>query len=161
MSGTHAQPMGVQPAAPAELAGGGAGNVVSLGDPATEGRRIFRLQRAAFMRAGSPGYPERRSALTRLERLKRSVVGLPPPGQFELVVAVPVGCGMVDDLPPGVHFNADGRVATVVYEGAGPDPAVMAGLQVRLVPSGLAITSAPILRHVPTPIDDPDPRRVP
>ncbi|HEX4610912.1 MAG TPA: hypothetical protein VH092_22165 [Urbifossiella sp.] len=55
----------------------------------------------------------------RLERLKLSVGGCPPPGQLDLVVAVPVGCGMADDLPPGVHLNADGRVATVVTKGRG------------------------------------------
>jgi hypothetical protein len=40
---------------------------------------------------------------------------------------------MADGLPPGVHLNADGRVATVVFEGAGPIPAVLAGLEARLV----------------------------
>jgi len=69
--------------------------------------------------------------LSRLGRLKRSLSGLPPPGQLDLVVAVPVGCGMTDDLPPGVHFTADGRVATVVFVGAGPDEGVMAGLAAR------------------------------
>lgn len=44
---------------------------------------------------------------SRLNRLRQVLGGLPPPGQFELVV-VPVRCGMADDLPPGVHFNADG-----------------------------------------------------
>ncbi|HEX4609710.1 MAG TPA: hypothetical protein VH092_16040 [Urbifossiella sp.] len=75
---------------------------------------------------------------TRLGRLKRKVGGFPPPGQLDLVVAVPVGCGMADDLSPGVHYHADGRVATVVYEGA--DPAVLAALQARVAPSGLIIT---------------------
>jgi hypothetical protein len=28
---------------------------------------------------------------------------------------------MADDLPPGVHYNVDGRVASVVYEGPDPD----------------------------------------
>jgi hypothetical protein len=41
-----------------------------------------------------------------VERLRRLVGGLPPPGQLDLVVAVPVGCGIADDLPPKVHFNA-------------------------------------------------------
>jgi hypothetical protein len=82
-------------------------------------------------------------ARTRLERLRRLVGGLPPPGQLDLVVAVPVGCGMADDLPAGVHFNVDGRVATVVYDGPEPDPAVLAALNARLAPSGLAITAAP------------------
>ncbi|MBN9521182.1 hypothetical protein J0H58_22120 [bacterium] len=80
---------------------------------------------------------------SRFERLWRSVGGLPPPGQLSLVVAVPVGCGMADDLPPGVHFNADGRVATVVFEGAGPDAKVLAGLEARWVPSGLVVTTHP------------------
>ncbi len=79
----------------------------------------------------------------RLERLQRSVGGLPPPGQLDLVVAVPVGCGMADDLPPGVHLNADGRVATVVFEGAGPDAAVTAGLEARLVRSGRVVITHP------------------
>ncbi|MBN9522538.1 hypothetical protein J0H58_29120 [bacterium] len=61
---------------------------------------------------------------SRLERLRRSVGGLRPPGQLALVVAVPVGCGTADGLPPGVHLNADGRVATVVFEGVGPDAAL-------------------------------------
>ncbi|HKM61354.1 MAG TPA: coniferyl aldehyde dehydrogenase [Acidisphaera sp.] len=64
MSGTYAQPAGS--AAPA---GGPAANVVNLADPAAEGRRIFRLQREAFMRAGAPDHAARRAALTRLERL--------------------------------------------------------------------------------------------
>ncbi|HEX4611067.1 MAG TPA: hypothetical protein VH092_22950 [Urbifossiella sp.] len=50
---------------------------------------------------------------------------------------------MADDLPPGVHYNADGRVATVVYEGVGPDTAVVAGLEARLAPSGLVVTARP------------------
>ncbi|MBN9521432.1 hypothetical protein J0H58_23400 [bacterium] len=79
----------------------------------------------------------------RLERLRRSVGGLPPPGQLELVEALPVGSGMADGLPPGLHFNANGRVATVVFEGAVPDPAVMAGLEVKLASSGLRITCHP------------------
>jgi hypothetical protein len=79
----------------------------------------------------------------RLERLVQRVGGLPPPGQLDLVVAVPVGSGMADDLPPGVHFNADGSVATVVFEGSEPDPAVLAGLHARLGPSGLVITAHP------------------
>ena len=79
----------------------------------------------------------------RVERLRQRVGDRPPPGRLDLVVAVPVGCGMADDLPPGVHFNADGRVATVVYEGKGPDAAVMAGLEVRLATTGLVVTTHP------------------
>jgi hypothetical protein len=85
----------------------------------------------------------------RLERLRRSVGGHPPPGQLDPIVAVPVVSGMADDLPPGVHFNADGRVATVVYEGREPDPAVLAGLEARLAQPGLVITSAPRSRRAP------------
>ncbi|HYH64749.1 MAG TPA: hypothetical protein VD866_08660 [Urbifossiella sp.] len=48
-------------------------------------------------------------------------------------VAVPVGSGTADDLPPGVHFNTDGRVATVVFEVTGPDTVVMFGPEGRLV----------------------------
>lgn len=48
---------------------------------------------------------------------------------------------MADDLSPGVHFNVDGRVATVVFEGARPDEAVVAGLEVRLGTSGLVATA--------------------
>ena len=66
---------------------------------------------------------------SRLGRLKRSLGDRPPPGQLDRVVAVPVGCGMADDLTPGVHFAADGRVAMVVFEGAERDGAVMAGLE--------------------------------
>jgi len=79
----------------------------------------------------------------RLERLRRAVGGLPPLGQLDLIVAVSVGCGMADDLPPGVHLNVDGRVATVVFEGAGPDGAVVAGLEARLITSGLVVTAHP------------------
>ena len=50
---------------------------------------------------------------------------------------------MADDLPPGVHFNVDGSVATVVFEGAEPDPVVLAGLHPRLGPWGLTITAHP------------------
>jgi hypothetical protein len=80
---------------------------------------------------------------SRLERLVQRVGGLLPPGQLDLVVAVPVGSGMADGLPPGVHFNADGSVATVVFDGPVPDPAVMAELSARLASSGLAITAHP------------------
>jgi hypothetical protein len=79
----------------------------------------------------------------RLDRLRRSVGGLPPPGQLDLIVAVPVGSGMADDLPLGVHLNADGRVATVVFERAGPDEAVMAELEARLAPTGLVAITHP------------------
>jgi hypothetical protein len=48
---------------------------------------------------------------------------------------------MADDLPPGVHYNADGRAATVVYEGAEPDRAVLAALHARVVSTGLVVTS--------------------
>jgi len=65
---------------------------------------------------------------TRLANLKRSLGDLPPPGRLDLVVADPVGSGMADDLPPCVHLTAGGWVATVVFEGAGPDEAVMARL---------------------------------
>lgn len=34
----------------------------------------------------------------------------------------------------------------------------MAGLEARLAPSGLTITSAPLLDHIPPPIDDSVPR---
>jgi hypothetical protein len=77
----------------------------------------------------------------RLERLALRVGGLPPPGQLDLVVAVPVGSGLAEDLPPGVHFNVDGSVATVVFDGPEPDPAVLAGLHARLDPSGPAVTA--------------------
>jgi hypothetical protein len=66
----------------------------------------------------------------RLRRLLQALGGLPPPGQLDLVVAVPVGCGMADDLPPGVHFNADGSVATVVFEGMGPEVTRTQGIDV-------------------------------
>jgi len=61
---------------------------------------------------------------------------LPSParaGRLDLVASVPAGSGMADDLPPGVHLSAGGRVATVVFEGAGPKVAVMVGLEARLV----------------------------
>jgi hypothetical protein len=56
-------------------------------------------------------------------------------------VGVPIQSSMADDLPPGIHLNAGGRVATVVFEGAGPDPAVLAGLEARLTSSGLVVTT--------------------
>jgi hypothetical protein len=80
---------------------------------------------------------------TRLERLVRRVGGLPPPGELSLVVAVPVGSGMADGLPAGVHFKTDGRVATVVSDGPAPDTAVLAGLKERLASSGFRITAHP------------------
>jgi len=73
--------------------------------------------------------------------MRQALGGLPPPSQLNLIVAVPVVSGMADDLPRGVHFNADGRVATVVFEGAGSDEAVMAGLEARLVRWGMVITA--------------------
>jgi hypothetical protein len=77
----------------------------------------------------------------RLVKLEYALGELLPPGLLDLVAAVPVGCGMTDDLPHGVHFNVDGRVATAVFEGAGPDPAVLAGSEDRLAPSGLGNAS--------------------
>lgn len=56
-------------------------------------------------------------------------------------MAVPVEIVISDDLPPGVHFNIDGRVATVVFEGAEPDPAVLEAIEARLNPHGLTILS--------------------
>lgn len=77
----------------------------------------------------------------RLDRLRPALGGRHPPGQLDLIVAVPVGCGMADDLPPGVHFNVDGRVVTVVFEGAGPDESVLAGLEARSAVSGLMVVT--------------------
>jgi hypothetical protein len=79
----------------------------------------------------------------RLGRLRQTLGGLPPPDQLDLVIAVPVGSVMADDLPPGVHLSADGRVATVVCEASGPDPVVMTGLKERLSPAGLVVTAHP------------------
>jgi hypothetical protein len=79
----------------------------------------------------------------RLERRRRALGRLLPLGQLDLVVAVPVGSGMADDLPPGVHFNGDGRVATVVSEGMVPDPSVKASLGGRLSASGLLVITPP------------------
>ncbi len=79
----------------------------------------------------------------RLEKLQHVVANRPPPGQLEMVVAVPFGCGMAFDQPPGVHFNVDGRCATVVFEGPEPDPAIMEPLRARLVPWGSTIVSHP------------------
>ncbi|HEX4613143.1 MAG TPA: hypothetical protein VH092_33450 [Urbifossiella sp.] len=58
---------------------------------------------------------------TRVAKRNRLLGGRLPPGELSPVVAAPVGCGMADDLPPGVHYNVDGRVASVVYEGPDPD----------------------------------------
>ncbi len=40
-----------------------------MDDPAAEGRRLFQLQRTAFLRADLPDHPARRATLTRLEHL--------------------------------------------------------------------------------------------
>ncbi|QDU23603.1 hypothetical protein [Urbifossiella limnaea] len=48
-----------------------------------------------------------------------------------------------DEQPHGVHFNTDRSVATVMFDGPAPDPAVLARLKQRLGPSGLAITAHP------------------
>jgi len=85
----------------------------------------------------------------RLDRLRQALGGLPPPGQLDLIVAVPVGSGKADDLPPGLYFNADGRVATVVFEGAGPDQAVVAGLEAQLATPGLVVGTHPRLSGCP------------
>lgn len=74
---------------------------------------------------------------------RHSIYGLPPPGRLNLIVAVPVGGWTADDLPPDVHFGADGRVATVVFEGAGPDEAVVAALAARLAAWKPIVTAAP------------------
>ena len=58
---------------------------------------------------------------------------------------MPVGCGMADDLPRRVHLNAEGRVGTVVFEGAVPDAAVLDRLEARLTVSGL-ILATPSMR---------------
>jgi hypothetical protein len=79
----------------------------------------------------------------RVEKLLQTIGDLPPPGQLEMVVAVPVGCDMADGQGPGVYFNADGRVATVVFAGKEPDPAVFAGLKARLAPGGMSVVSHP------------------
>jgi hypothetical protein len=64
-------------------------------------------------------------------------------GRLDLVVAVPVGSGMADDLPPGVYLTADGRAATVVFEGAKADPAALAGLGARLAQWGTILAASP------------------
>ncbi len=51
----------------------------------------------------------------RLGKLLQTISDIPPPGQLEIVEAVPVGCDAAEGQPPGVYFNADGRVATVVF----------------------------------------------
>jgi hypothetical protein len=50
---------------------------------------------------------------------------------------------MADDLPPGVHITAGGRVATVVFEGAGPDEAVMAELEGQLALARMGVSTHP------------------
>ena len=58
----------------------------------------------------------------RLSRLQRVVRTLLPPGQLEMVNVIPAGCDLAADRPPGIYFNADGRVAAVVFAGPDPDP---------------------------------------
>jgi hypothetical protein len=79
----------------------------------------------------------------RLTKLRRAIGGLPPPGQLELVVAVGDGADMAEGRPPGVYYNADGRVATVVFAGPGPDRAMLGSLEARLAPWGMVIVNHP------------------
>ncbi|QDU23843.1 hypothetical protein ETAA1_58510 [Urbifossiella limnaea] len=65
------------------------------------------------------------------ERLRPAVGGMTLPGQFDLVVAVPVGCCTADDLTPCAHLTAERRVATVEFEGAKADLDGVAGLEAR------------------------------
>ena len=67
----------------------------------------------------------------------------PDPGEIE-----DAAWYTADDLPPGVHFNADGRVATVVFEGAGPDAAAMAGLEARPAEWGTGTLTSPGLATI-------------
>ncbi|MBN9518857.1 hypothetical protein J0H58_10115 [bacterium] len=78
---------------------------------------------------------------SQVDRLRWSVGSPQSSGELDLVVAVPVGSGTADHLPPGVHLNADGRVATVVFEGARPGPAVLEELVARLTLHGLRVLS--------------------
>jgi hypothetical protein len=51
---------------------------------------------------------------------------------------------MAEGHEPGVYFNADGGVATVVFAGREPDPAVLAPLEERLSPWGKWSSATPI-----------------
>jgi hypothetical protein len=72
-----------------------------------------------------------------------------------MVVAMPVGGGMADGRPPGVYYNVDRKVATVVFDGLEVDPAVLAPLEARLAPWGMLITAyAGEIEPPPLPIPD-------
>jgi len=71
----------------------------------------------------------------RLDRLRQALGGLSPPGQLDLVVAVPVWCGMADGLTQGVHFNED---AAYLADGAGLD-----SVSVPPAPSGSPAAARP------------------
>jgi len=50
---------------------------------------------------------------------------------------------MAEGRPPGVYLKADGAVATVVFEGLEPDPAVLTPLQARMASWGLTVICHP------------------
>ena len=80
----------------------------------------------------------------RLGKLLQAIGDMPPPGQLELVVAVPLlGCDMAEGDSPGVYYNSDGRVATLVFVGPEPDAAVLTSLEARLAPWGKVIVAHP------------------
>ena len=79
----------------------------------------------------------------RLGKLLQTLGDLPPPDQLEIIEVVSAEGEAADGQPPGVYYNVDGKVATMVVDESGPDPAVLASLQARLPPWGLTLICHP------------------
>lgn len=82
-----------------------------------------------------------RDTVRREVQRRKQAAANPPPTPLELIACIPSGCEKADYDPLGVSLNADASVATYVYEGAVPDPAVLASLKTRLCPWGMTVVS--------------------
>src|SRR3954464_8152818 len=85
-----------------------------------------------------------------LRQLQKEARNVPPPDQITLITAAPADGETAHGRPPGVYFNADGRVATVVFAGDKPDEKVLARLQARMPKWGLTIICNPATITPPT-----------
>ena len=86
---------------------------------------------------------------TRMSKLARWLTDHPATGQLSLIVCRQVDQDHAKYSRPGVYYNVDGTVATLVHEGDQPDPISLDALKTQLAPDGLAIILDP--RVVPVP----------
>ena len=87
---------------------------------------------------------------TRMSKLARWIADHPAMGQLSMIVCRPVSQDHAEYSRPGVYYNVDGAVATLVHEGNQPDPKALDALQAQLAPDGLVIILDPRVMPVPS-----------